>query len=48
MIGDYSENHGIAGIFDNTYRQIDPTSISTAAIAAEGDPARPRQSGVRR
>ncbi|HCB77124.1 MAG TPA: TonB-dependent receptor [Sphingomonas bacterium] len=36
VIGDYNENHGIAGIFDNTYRQIDPTSISTAAIAAEG------------
>lgn len=34
-IGDYNENHGIAGIFDNTYRQIDPTSTNIAPLAAD-------------
>ena len=34
-IGDYNENHGIAGIFDNTYRQIDPTSVNKGPLAAE-------------
>ena len=36
VIGDYNENHGIAGIFDNSYRQLDPTSLNTAPLAADG------------
>lgn len=35
-IGDYNENHGIAGIFDNTYRQIDPASTNIAPLAGDG------------
>lgn len=36
VIGDYNENHGIAGIFDNTYRAISPTSNNIAPLAADG------------
>jgi iron complex outermembrane receptor protein len=36
FIGDYNENHGIAGIFDNTYRQIDSSSTNTGPLAADG------------
>lgn len=36
LIGDYNENHGIAGIFDNSYRQLDATSVNTGPLAADG------------
>ncbi|WP_235523008.1 TonB-dependent receptor [Novosphingobium sp. Leaf2] len=36
VIGDYNENHGIAGIFDNTYRSVDATSINLRPLAADG------------
>lgn len=36
VIGDYNENHGIAGIFDNTYRQISATSTNIAPLASDG------------
>ncbi|MET0363313.1 MAG: TonB-dependent receptor [Sphingobium sp.] len=36
LIGDYNENHGIAGIFDNSYRQLDPTSTNLAPVAGDG------------
>ncbi len=35
-IADYNENHGIAGIFDNTFRQLDATSTNIGPIAADG------------
>ena len=35
-IADYNESHGIAGIFDNTYRSVDATSINLAPLAADG------------
>ncbi|WP_179562557.1 TonB-dependent receptor [Sphingomonas sp. R3G8C] len=35
-IGDYNENHGIAGIFDNTYRQVDATSTNLPSLNAAG------------
>jgi iron complex outermembrane receptor protein len=33
VIADYNENHGIAGIFDNTYRQVDADSVNLAPLA---------------
>ncbi|GHC96682.1 TonB-dependent receptor [Novosphingobium pokkalii] len=36
VIADYNENHGIAGIFDNTYRQVAPDSTNLAPLAADG------------
>lgn len=36
VIGDYNENHGIAGIFDNSYRAIDATSTNIGPLAADG------------
>jgi iron complex outermembrane receptor protein len=36
LIGDYNENHGIAGIFDNSYRQVDATSTNLPALAGDG------------
>ena len=35
-IADYNESHGIAGIFDNSYRQVDATSTNSPALAADG------------
>lgn len=35
-IADLNENHGIAGLFDNTYRQLDATSTNLGAVAADG------------
>lgn len=36
LIGDYNENNGIAGIFDNTYREVSPTSTNLGPLAADG------------
>ncbi|WIW90578.1 TonB-dependent receptor (plasmid) [Sphingobium sp. V4] len=36
LIGDYNENHGIAGIFDNSFRQMDATSTNLAPLARDG------------
>ena len=36
LIGDYNENSGIAGIFDNTFRQVDVTSTNLAPLAGDG------------
>ena len=41
-IGDYNETHGIAGIFDNTYSQIDPTSVNIPPLAQAGIVPGPR------
>lgn len=36
VIGDYNENHGIGGIFDNTFRQVSPTTTNAGPLAADG------------
>lgn len=36
LIGDYNENHGIAGIFDTSYRQVSPNGGNVAPLAADG------------
>ena len=41
-IGDYNENHGIAGIFDNTYSRIDPASVNIGPLAQDGIKPGPR------
>jgi iron complex outermembrane receptor protein len=41
-IGDYNETHGIAGIFDNTYSRIDPTSVNIGPLAQDGITPGPR------
>lgn len=35
-IGDYNENHGIAGLGDNTYRQVAPDSTNLRPLATDG------------
>jgi iron complex outermembrane receptor protein len=35
-IADYNENHGIAGIHDNTYRAVDPNTVSLVPLANDG------------
>ncbi|MDO6415331.1 TonB-dependent receptor [Sphingomonas sp. BIUV-7] len=41
LIGDYNETHGVAGLYDSTYRQLDPQSIDRAPLAASGITAGP-------
>lgn len=36
VIGDYNENHGIAGNFDNTYREVSATSTNLPALSSDG------------
>jgi iron complex outermembrane receptor protein len=34
-IGEYAESHGIAGLFDRTYTELDPLSVNRAALALD-------------
>lgn len=36
VIADYNENHGIAGIFDNTYRSVDANSTNIPPLTGDG------------
>lgn len=36
VIGEYSQSHGIAGIYDRTYRSVGEGSVNTDALAATG------------
>lgn len=35
-IADYNENHGLAGVYNTSYRELDPTSTNLAPLAADG------------
>lgn len=36
VIGDYAESHGVAGIYDRTYRSVGAGSVNTDALAITG------------
>lgn len=36
VIGEYAESHGVAGIFDRTYRQLGAGSVNAGPLAASG------------